>query len=989
MKILYFVLFCLLTISTMKAEYLIPSKIEGVKVSSISLNGCWSILDSSNIEKEVEVPGELLMQGVYLEHDKIITYLKKTNIPSDWKKKRVILRFDGVYSYAKLWINGNYVRDHLGGFTRWEADITSFLKFDSENEIRLEVVDRRDDISYASGYAHHPICGILRDVTIFAVNNSAITHSYTETLLDSSCQDAVLKIKGNLEGAPKIPVKFRLLDNEGKSIASSDIVLTADNNGNFVHDLNVEKPQKWDPEHPFLYTLEIVIGRRQSESSVYKQKVGFREIEVKENVMYVNDKPVKLRGACRHDMHPLLGRISTHYLDSLDAHLFKDANLNFVRTSHYPPSERFVDFCDSLGIFVECETPACFVTPSRPGAYAGEALQNMPQKTEDFLNQLKEMLFTFRKHPSIILWSIGNESSYGLNFQRSYDLLKKEDKTRPVIFSWPSSVDRNKKAYDILSMHYPDISGNQEQGEGIYVKKFQTERMPALFDEWAHVSCYAFETLQNDPNIRDFWGKSLDMLWGNIFESKGGLGGAIWGFVDETFNIPVFESKEAWWLTYGNKTKPSKYQNGSIGYGEWGIVDVWRRKKPEFWSVKKAYSPIRLLDAEKIDFVKGLPLMISVHNRFDHTDLNEIKAKYYYKESVEYLNLPSILPHEKGIFTIPAHSWSNGDTICVEFASADNRMIDIYNLVLKDERYVPVFKDLDITSKGGEDLKIETTDSHYIIKNNLFTLPVNKKNGWIENLTCNGKIVIKKGPFINLDINLRNVEWGDIGASVPDFVLDDCDWKLEGLKIDSLNNEVNVYIDGKNNGVDIKLKMSVYKCGKILFSYNLNGAPKGLLREAGIKLYLDEQSVEHIKWKRQGYWSFYPEGELSENEGEAPLYNENSNKYRETPQSPWVTDTHNYYYFSEKGCDVDRPLVQIVKGMKENIYYYTLKAEKDDVLSVVSPKARLACRLNNQVNKDLILYINNKWDYPEITWSDDCEDVGVYPCYGMMQINLY
>lgn len=162
-------------------------------------------------------------------------------------------------------------------------------------------------------------------------------------------------------------------------------------------------------------------------------------------------------------------------------------------------------------------------------------------------------------------------------------------------------------------------------------RNFQGHGIPALFDEWAHPACYTYATLQTDPNIREFWGKSLDMMWSGLFNAPGGLGGAIWGYVDETFSLPEPKFGTSFWKEFARTAKPLDYQGNCVGYGEWGIVDVWRRQKPEFWSTKKAYSPVRLLVEDNLSFTTGQKLMLTIHNRFDHTNLNEIHATYTYR----------------------------------------------------------------------------------------------------------------------------------------------------------------------------------------------------------------------------------------------------------------------------------------------------------------------------------------------------------------------
>ena len=210
----------------------------------------------------------------------------------------------------------------------------------------------------------------------------------------------------------------------------------------------MKNPLKWDAEHPNLYTLEITLYQNKKELSRFHRNIGFRDVKISGNKMLVNGRSVKLRGACRHDIHPKLGRTTTAELDSLDVILFKQSNMNFVRTSHYPPTERFLEYCDRYGVYVESETAVCFVNTYRQKNYAPGKTQSDPAYADRYLGQCQEMVKSSRSHPSILFWSIGNESVYGSNFQLCWDWIKKTDTTRPVIFSYPGSVDKKEKIYD-------------------------------------------------------------------------------------------------------------------------------------------------------------------------------------------------------------------------------------------------------------------------------------------------------------------------------------------------------------------------------------------------------------------------------------------------------------------------------------------------------------------------------------------------------------
>jgi hypothetical protein len=374
---------------------------------------------------------------------------------------------------------------------------------------------------------------------------------------------------------------------------------------------------------------------------------------VEGNRFLVNDRQVKLRGACRHDIHPLLGRVSTPDYELKDVLLAKEANINFIRTSHYPPTARFLDLCDEYGLYVEAETAVCFVGSHRTAEYYPGASESAPDFTDRYLSQLREMVENHRNHPSVIIWSIGNENAFGLNFKSSYDWVKADDPTRPVIFSYPGLVPEDVKATDILSMHYPGVDGSLEQ-YGKVTEAFGYPGMPVIFDEWAHVACYNGFTVKEDPNVRDFW-----------------------GMIDETFMLPAeLPGFNDWWGKIDSKVLPGEYAGRTVGYGEWGIADTWRRKKPEFWNTKKAYSPVRVLKTSYESFQPGQALEVPVYNRFDHTDLNELRIEWSYKGVRSTLTPPDVAPHAKGSLHVPISAWDADEPVLIDFFDSRGLLVD-------------------------------------------------------------------------------------------------------------------------------------------------------------------------------------------------------------------------------------------------------------------------------------------------------------------------
>ena len=968
-----------------EASYPVLQELAGVETPAVLLSGTWQFRYSPDSKwDKIQVPGEPAMQGYAIEHDKPFTYRKSFTVPADYAGKHTILRFDGVYSYARLFVNDTFVREHHGGFTRWDTDITPFVRPGKKNEIRLEVTDRLDDISYASGYAHHPIGGILRDVTLFVLPETCLYDFYAETHLDAAYEDAVLKIGYSSPVAGGAEVAYTLTDPSGRRYPLAQSRFPLEEGGN-MNELPVKNPLKWDAEHPNLYTLTITLSKDGKEIGRFDCRIGFRDVKIEKDRMLVNGMPVKLRGACRHDIHPTLGRTTTAELDSLDVILFKRSNMNFVRTSHYPPTERFLEYCDRYGIYVESETAVCFVDTYRQKNYAPGKTQDSAEFTPRYLSQCREMVKSFRSHPSILFWSIGNESVYGTNFQQCWDWVKATDKTRPVIFSYPGSVGEKEPVYDILSMHYQDINGNLNQWNRS-TRGFQGEGIPALFDEWAHPACYTYATLQEDPNIREFWGHSLEKMWSGLFDAPGGLGGAIWGYVDETFMLPEPKVGTAFWKEFARTAKPEDYQGKCVGYGEWGIVDVWRREKPEFWATKKAYSPVRLMTTEVPSFLSGQRLLLPVYNRFDHTDLNEIKIRYTYKGVEKELPAPSIAPHQKGLLVIPAEAWEEGELLSICFYTATGEVLDAEQVSLGSDYHVRL-ADSEASPVNGV-LQVEETAGMMTIKGDGFEIPFSKETGLICNATSKGQVIIEKGPFLHLDINLNHLTGAEVRKSARKFLTSDSDWKKQSLTYTRKEGAVEVALSGFYQDVQTDILIRISPAGEMNVSYVVAGQPNGYLRETGLSFYLPER-LDYLQWERKGMWSCYPEGAFAGNTGETSLYNPKQVRYGENPAQPWSADTHNYYYWADAGANCDRPLTQMAKGMKENIYRYTLSATGGGAgLTVCSSDASLACRTSKRGDGQLMLYINNRWDYPEIAWGNYCKTLEAVPCYGEMKIRF-
>ena len=941
--------------------------VESVSEPIINLNGDWKIsLNPSNEFwkdsvlndnwKDIKVPGEVMMQGFSIKNDIPFAYKKQIDIPSDFKEKDIVLQFKGVYSYTRVWVNGNFVRDHFGGFTSWDCDITSFVKAGEKAWITVEVTDRADDISYASGYAKHQIAGILRDVNLLALPQIYPKEIKIDTDLDAEYKDAKLIVSGTLNGkGENSKIKIQLFDSNKNEIELKEGSIEFKDDKTFRIQNLVSNPEKWDAEHPNLYNLKISYFSNEKLIWSKTEKFGFREVEVDGNNLLVNGDPIKLRGACRHDVHPKLGRVSTPDYELKDVLLAKESNMNYIRTSHYPPSDNFLKLCDEYGLYVEDETAVCFVNEYRMKGYEYSNIQNDTIYTERFLSQLKEMVDSHRNHPSVIIWSIGNENSYGLNFQKSFDWVKENDKTRPIMFSYPGSAPDSIMPYEILSMHYPDINGNLNQW-GKITKGFSYDAMPAIFDEWAHVACYNNQTIKEDPNIRDFWGQSLDKMWSKTFEADGGLGGAIWGMIDETFMLPEdLDGFKDWWAIDENSVLP--YQGTTIGYGEWGIVDVWRRKKPEFWNTKKAYSPIKITSTIIPNYKQGSEIEIPIYNRFDHTNLNEIKIKYTYKDKVENLESFDLEPHQKGSFKLPITNWDTTEKITINFYDAKDNLIDRYNIKQASEKgNIPKITD----SKVGKITIIDEKNA-LNINTSIGEIRIDKNSGLINGVQKGDQKFTLNGPFMVYKTKGNNKTYSS------NFINNyEKDWKLKNMAYTVNDNEVVVKTRGKYNKIKVQFEVHISPNGKITTNYEYENLPKEYVRELGLR-YSFDPIFDALSWERDTYWSAYPKNYMSAPRGKVPLYAKELNNYRTKPIKIWNQDSKSFYY---DGTDdeTSNQLTFIAKGTKEKVFEYTLLKDNNKVVSIQS-KGEVSCRLE-QNNNLLDIYINNQLDYIDLSWGN-------------------
>ena len=541
----------------------IPEKVTGLEKHILELNGEWKFSSKPKPEfyKEsktngwdhIKVPGEWVMQGFNVSPGEYAGYYKTFNLLPSWEKHLVKLKCEAIYSECSIWVNGKLVGSHLGGFTPFEFDISEFVK-QKNNRIAIAVRSEStaDTLSSGSKYAVHQLGGITRSIYLMAVPTVSLKSFHINTTFDKSFEDANLNVEIITTCGPQKPkeanLQFALTDTNGNTLPiegeiNQKIDLKKNGSKNFLSTFIVRKPLKWDCEHPNLYylTCKIFVDGKEVEKVV--KRFGFRQIEVRGNQLYVNNKVIKLKGVNRHEVSPLRGRSLTGNQWYEDVKIFKEGNVNYIRTSHYPPSEKFLEACDEIGMFVEEEAPFCWAKKD-----------NINEKNyfETILQPTLEMIERDKSHPSVLIWSLGNESFHFKElFQTSADLIEKADPTRPRIFSqWSENSDEG--YLELGNIHYPGPSGPV---------KFKDNKRPVLFDEYCHLNSYNRFELVTDPGIRDAWSLGFKNMWEEMYKTPAILGGALWSGIDDSFFLPTGE-----W----------------VGYGTWGPIDGWRRPKPEY-----------------------------------------------------------------------------------------------------------------------------------------------------------------------------------------------------------------------------------------------------------------------------------------------------------------------------------------------------------------------------------------------------------------------
>jgi beta-galactosidase/beta-glucuronidase len=459
-------------------------------------------------------------------------YRRTFDLPAAWSGRRIFLTFEGVDSAFYVWVNGQRVGYSQGAHVPSEFDIGAYVR-PGENTLAVQVFQWSDG-SYLEDQDMWRLSGIFRDVYLTATPQVYVRDARIRTPLAADYGNATLQVQATLfnvaddAAAQGTTLKAKLFDADGAVVVEGVFSLNSELavNANSVCDWQAElsNPRKWTAETPYLYTLLLTLTDTAGQvSEVVSYRVGFRQVEVKDQQLWVNGVSIKLKGVDRHDTHPDLGHAVSYESMLKDITLMKQHNINTVRTSHYPNDPRWYDLCDHFGMYIVDEADL----ECHGFAFTGHLnrISDDPVWEAAYVDRAVRMVERDKNHPCVIIWSLGNESGYGRNHDAMAAWIRAHDPTRLIHYEGAFDAP----LVDIVSVMYPKVDWLIEQGQ-----KTDDPR-PFFMCEYAHA-------MGNGPgNLKEYWEA--------IYAHPRLIGGCIWEWVDHSIRRHTAEGEE--WFAYG------------------------------------------------------------------------------------------------------------------------------------------------------------------------------------------------------------------------------------------------------------------------------------------------------------------------------------------------------------------------------------------------------------------------------------------------------
>lgn len=782
-------------------------------------------------------------------------YRHSFRVPKNWNDQRVMLRFDGVLYGLTVWVNGKEIGLWASSYNPVTFDITdALLPGDAENVIAVRVTTRSKGWEFDTNDCW-ALSGIYREVTLFAVPATHLKDFTARTVLKP---DGSAELQLEVVASAAAQVAGKLLSPDGKVAKEFQLALPVD--GRAATNLVVSQPQLWTAETPLLYRLELQLQSGGKTIQQLADKIGLREVTIDKGVLTLNGTPIKLRGVCQHDIWPDEGRVVTEELMRRDLELMRDANINFVRTSHYPPHPRLIELCDEMGFYVMDEVPFGF----------GDKNLTDPTFEEVLYTRARATVMRDKNRTSVIAWSIGNENPLTELGVKTAEYTKKLDPTRPVCFPTVGSYFRTNiekflalpDSIEIMARHYPGKEAVTEEAE-----RFQRT---FIFTEYSHSLGLAFDSFQN--------------LWEMFYERPRIAGGAVWLFQDQGIRrdvrktgLPADAAKYVW-------PDANHYYDTAGTDGCDGIVYSDRTPQVDYWQVRKVYSPVRIAERRMNVHPGEQPIKLTVENRHDFRTLAGMKlnwtlttngiavqsgtsplsAKARAKETVSLqLNLPS-------------DSAANICALNLVCVNESGRAI-IERSIRLDVGGSPAQTLLTELPKGSE-LKVEQQDKSARVMLKDYSVNLNRKTGEIEIRSSSGSLLASgfyphtgrrftlaeelrvaraKKEATESDLRTGNSSlWPDAFLRASQVELTEATKTADGARVVVRGQYQRS--DATNQFLTGEVSLTISRSGSIAVRYDFKPVnAEGEMVEAGLSLLVPE-SESQFRWVGAGPLAGYP-----------------------------------------------------------------------------------------------------------------------------------
>jgi beta-galactosidase len=678
---------------------------------------------------------------MYEAHNEVGSYRRTFSVPADWDGSEVYINFDGVDSFFYLWVNGQYV-----GFSKNSRNTASFNITDKlvkgENVVAVEVY-RNSDGSFLESQDMFRLPGIIRSTYLTATPKVQIQDLVVRTELPGTVKTIATVRNLSKNDAKNYRITYSVFPVELYSDATADVATVTAATTKFSvgkgeqtvdvnHDFTIESPKLWSAEEPNRYVLVAELrDKKDKVVETVSTYFGVRQVEIRETAAaddefglagryyYINNKPVKLKGVNRHENNLATGHVITHEQIEHEVMLMKQGNINHVRNSHYSNDPFWYITCDKYGIYLEDEANI----ESHEYYYGDESLSHVPEWRNAHVARNLELVHSHVNHPSVVIWSLGNEAGPGNNFVEAYNAIKEFDTSRPVQY------ERNNDIVDMGSNQYPSIPWVRSAVKGVPGIKYPF-----------HISEYAHSMGNAVGNLVDYW-EAIEST--NFF-----CGGAIWDWVDQA--LWNYTPDGTQYMGYGGDFG-DKPNNGMFCMN--GIMFPDFSPKPQFTEVKKVYQNVGV---QAVDMTKGV---IEVFNKNYFTTLDDYDIHWSLtRDGVEVQSGKAVNRPRMSVEPRTGQTWS------VPYKYAELDSLGEYYLtvqfVLNTDKpwakkgYVQMEEQLPVTTHGeypainatkGKALNFAQHDNETTVEGKDWTVKFNDQTGTINSLIYGNTMIITPG----------------------------------------------------------------------------------------------------------------------------------------------------------------------------------------------------------------------------------------------------